>query len=108
MYCKNCGKEINDNAAVCLHCGAAVSSDAENKNAPVYHNVPKCKKCGYVGEPEVEPLFRTKDWIIGLILLLFCGLGVIYFIIVGIMRSDKKKREKCPQCGSVDTMRDMY
>lgn len=23
MYCKNCGKEIDDKAAVCIHCGVA-------------------------------------------------------------------------------------
>lgn len=23
MYCKNCGKEIDDNAAICIHCGVA-------------------------------------------------------------------------------------
>lgn len=23
MYCKNCGKEIDDNAAICLNCGSA-------------------------------------------------------------------------------------
>ena len=26
MYCKHCGQEINDNAAVCIHCGCAVSN----------------------------------------------------------------------------------
>ena len=25
MYCKNCGKEIDDKAAVCVHCGVLVS-----------------------------------------------------------------------------------
>lgn len=24
MFCKNCGREINDNAAVCPHCGVQV------------------------------------------------------------------------------------
>ncbi|MDE5721624.1 MAG: DUF4190 domain-containing protein [Clostridia bacterium] len=23
MFCRNCGKEIDDNAAVCIHCGVA-------------------------------------------------------------------------------------
>lgn len=25
MYCKNCGKEVDDNAIACPHCGCAVS-----------------------------------------------------------------------------------
>ena len=27
MYCKNCGKEIDDKAVVCIHCGCAVAND---------------------------------------------------------------------------------
>ena len=27
MFCKNCGKEIDDNAYVCLNCGAKVGND---------------------------------------------------------------------------------
>ncbi len=32
MFCKNCGKEIDDNAYVCVHCGVKV---AEEPAAPV-------------------------------------------------------------------------
>lgn len=28
MFCKNCGKEIDDNAAVCIHCGHATANAA--------------------------------------------------------------------------------
>ncbi len=28
MFCKNCGKEINDNAVVCPNCGCATGSKA--------------------------------------------------------------------------------
>jgi len=31
MFCKNCGKEINENAAVCIHCGCAVEKKQEEK-----------------------------------------------------------------------------
>ncbi len=26
MFCKNCGKQIDENAVVCPHCGVAISS----------------------------------------------------------------------------------
>lgn len=29
MFCKNCGKEIDDNAFVCLGCGAKVQDDTQ-------------------------------------------------------------------------------
>ena len=31
MYCKNCGAEINDGAAVCVKCGCSVASSGNNK-----------------------------------------------------------------------------
>ncbi|MDE6001119.1 MAG: zinc ribbon domain-containing protein [Clostridia bacterium] len=33
MFCKNCGKEINDNAVVCPHCGVQVASVQTTSNA---------------------------------------------------------------------------
>ena len=35
MFCKNCGKEIDDKAAVCIHCGVAVERKSENTEANV-------------------------------------------------------------------------
>ncbi len=37
MICKNCGKEISDNAAVCVHCGVSTANAQQQvivKNAP--------------------------------------------------------------------------
>ena len=25
MYCKHCGKEVSDNAVICIHCGCSIS-----------------------------------------------------------------------------------
>ena len=40
MYCKNCGKEVNQNAAVCLNCGVMVGMG--NKF---------CPQCGFEPDP---------------------------------------------------------
>ena len=37
MFCKNCGNEVNENAVVCLNCGAAI----ENENNESVANQPK-------------------------------------------------------------------
>lgn len=29
MFCSNCGKEINDKAVVCIHCGCAVNNNIQ-------------------------------------------------------------------------------
>ena len=44
MFCKNCGKEIDDRAAVCIHCGVAVEplpamQPAEEKKTHVFGSV---------------------------------------------------------------------
>ncbi len=38
MFCKNCGKEINDNAVVCPHCGVQVSNVQTTSNASSNEN----------------------------------------------------------------------
>lgn len=36
MYCNNCGKEIDDNAIICIHCG--VSTQANQPMSVVYED----------------------------------------------------------------------
>lgn len=33
MFCKSCGKEIDDNADVCIHCGVATNKNKASGNA---------------------------------------------------------------------------
>ena len=40
MFCKKCGKEINDDAVVCVHCGCAVDDKKPASNAQDF-NTPK-------------------------------------------------------------------
>ncbi len=30
MYCRNCGKEIADNAAVCVNCGVSLNKKSDS------------------------------------------------------------------------------
>ena len=49
MYCKNCGKEIDDLAAVCIHCGVAVGNGVKyckNCGAELPEEAAFCLKCG--------------------------------------------------------------
>tara|TARA_Y100001960_G_C14363696_1_gene675649 strand:- start:258 stop:557 length:300 start_codon:yes stop_codon:yes gene_type:complete len=55
MFCRDCGKEIKENAAVCIHCGVAVSRAS-------------------------NPLDGDKEWLVTLLLCFFLGyLGVHRF-----------------------------
>ena len=65
------------------------------------HSVPKCTCCGYEGPWKKEKIFRGMDWVIGLSLLLLFGTGLIYLIVVGLIRMNPNNRAKiCPKCGA--------
>ncbi|MBQ6863899.1 MAG: zinc ribbon domain-containing protein [Clostridia bacterium] len=110
MFCTNCGKEIDNNAAICIHCGVATNNTTHsvNNSGMQHHDQPKCRKCGYIGEFKREKMFRTIDWAIGLATFWF-GFGIIYFIIIAIIRYDEKNRKTiCPHCGEVGSAMDVY
>ena len=47
MFCNKCGKDINDEAAICIHCGCSVStSNKSTKVETVEKNKKFCSKCG--------------------------------------------------------------
>ena len=39
MYCRKCGKEIDDEAAFCVHCGVATKDPEPQAQQPVIHIV---------------------------------------------------------------------
>lgn len=49
MYCKNCGKEMNDNQAICLNCGVQTgngNSFCANCGNPLNADAVVCLNCG--------------------------------------------------------------
>ena len=38
MYCKNCGKEVNDNAVICPNCGVGTDNYNKSVNVPEQKN----------------------------------------------------------------------
>ena len=54
MYCKNCGKPMNDNQAICLGCGVQTgvgNSFCQNCGNPVDPNAVVCLNCGVALKP---------------------------------------------------------
>lgn len=73
------------------------------------NELPKCTCCGYVGKWKVEHLLLIRHWIIGLILMFAWGTGILYLIIVAILRAGKKNRNKtCPNCKSQNAWTFLY
>ena len=53
MFCKNCGKEIDDNAIVCPHCGVQVRA-VNDQNGQPYNGQPYNGQ-PYNGQPNGQP-----------------------------------------------------
>lgn len=72
MYCRNCGKEMDRNAAVCVGCGVSQGKGnkyCQNCGLPTDANAEVCVKCG----TKLVSLSEGKDWTITLILSVLVG-----------------------------------
>ena len=78
---------------------AQKASASSEKNAATIHRTPKCTHCGYVGDWKLESLLLPRHIIIFLLLLFFWGAGLIYLLVVLIIRMNPDNRAKiCPHC----------
>ena len=65
MFCSDCGKEIKDNAVVCVHCGVSTTGQGTQVNVNV-------------GDSEGN--VSDKEWLVTLLLSFFLGiLGIHRF-----------------------------
>ena len=63
MVCKNCGSQMDPNAAVCLHCGCAKGtglSYCANCGQPVAPGAAICTACGFATTPAANPNAKSK------------------------------------------------
>lgn len=79
MFCRNCGKAVNDRAEICLSCGVrpkngnAFCNNCGNQTDP---NAVFCVHCGI----KFGEVSGQKDWLTVLLLSIFLGnLGVDRF-----------------------------
>ncbi len=61
MYCRNCGKEINEKAVLCVHCGKSTGVPIGNEN----NNVKNANDEASVGLLVLAVLFPIIGLIIG-------------------------------------------
>jgi ribosomal protein L40E len=79
MYCRNCGKEIAEEAVMCVSCGVPPTSGknyCQNCGAETNPQAVYCVKCGV----KLATAGEEKDWLIALLLSIFLGqLGIDRF-----------------------------
>ena len=83
MFCKNCGKEMNDNQAICLECGVktgegnAFCANCGNAVAP---EAEVCLNCGVAIKKAAAGLAGQDKITIALICFFLGGLGIHNFM----------------------------
>lgn len=77
MYCRNCGKEVAEQAVLCVACGVPINRGknfCQHCRAETNRNDAVCTKCG------VRLAAEGNDWLTALLLSIFLGgLGVDRF-----------------------------
>lgn len=84
MFCRNCGKEMEDNAAVCVHCGFKAGTGDKycaNCGTEVTQGTAFCLNCGHAIEqqPTYSPEQQKSKLAAGLLGIFVGGLGVHNF-----------------------------
>lgn len=80
MFCRNCGKEIDNKALVCVHCGCSPYSDkkfCQNCGEAVDPSAVACVKCGV--QLRTTPQTGKSKLAAGLMGILIPGLGIQRF-----------------------------
>ena len=82
MFCKNCGKEIDPAASVCLGCGVKVGDGTnfcQNCGSPVDPNAAVCVKCGFALNNVPAGSARKSKLAAGLLGIFLGGFGIHIF-----------------------------
>lgn len=85
MYCKNCGGEMDPNAAVCVKCGVTKGNGngfCQNCGAPLAPGAGFCTTCGAVAQtaPQIPVGYEQKSKMAAGLLGIFLGsLGIHNF-----------------------------
>lgn len=92
MFCRNCGNEIADNAAVCVKCGVAVGKALNfcpNCGAQTHPDAAVCIKCGIALKPQSSAAYisGSKSKLIAGLTAIFLGYFGIHKFYLGYQKS---------------------
>lgn len=79
MYCSNCGKEIDDKAVVCVHCGCETKNLNKKNDTPIIVN----NSASSAATAPTPTLIKKKHSLLLDIILIFCtgGLWLIWMAV---------------------------
>ncbi len=84
MYCRNCGSEIDPNAAICVKCGYAKGTGTKycaNCGRETAAGATVCTSCGFAIDAmaNIDPSTQKSKLVAGLLGILLGGLGIHNF-----------------------------
>lgn len=84
MYCRNCGSEIDPNAAICVKCGFAKGTGTKycaNCGQETAEGAKVCVNCGFAidNTANIDPSTQKSKMAAGLLGIFLGGLGVHNF-----------------------------
>ena len=74
MFCKNCGTQVDPNAAICVKCGYQMGTGnnyCHNCGNPVAPGAAICTACGYA--QKAAPVGEQKSKLVAVLLAFFLG-----------------------------------
>lgn len=86
MFCSKCGKEINDDAVVCINCGCPTANfqqDSKNKDTPIIINNASSSSSSAAAAVKTQGRVKRKySLFLDIVLTLFTGgLWLIWVLI---------------------------
>lgn len=80
MFCSKCGKEVNDEAVICIHCGCAINNDvAKNNTSDAHEWIVTMLLCWFLGGFGAHRFYtgHIASGIVQLITLGGCGIWAL-------------------------------
>ena len=82
MYCKNCSKEMDPNAVICINCGVKAGDGAkycQNCGNETMSGAAACVNCGAALTPSVNPATQKSKIAAGVLGILLGSFGIHNF-----------------------------
>ena len=91
MFCEKCGKEVNDEAVVCVNCGCSISKKSSSINTEEKKGLIVLLLCLFLGAFGVHRFYtgHTGIGIVQLLTLGGCGIWQLIDLIIIIMGNFK-------------------